>query len=58
MELSYRGAHYQSNEPEVDITDSNLSGKYRGANWQGHAAKRVPQQSHLRLTYRGKAYTQ
>lgn len=57
MRLSYRGAQYESNQPSLEVTESEILGKYRGANWRCQTLQEVPvPQSVTTLKYRGVAY--
>ncbi|MGA7934741.1 MAG: DUF4278 domain-containing protein [Kovacikia sp.] len=57
MKLSYRGVSYESNPLTLEVTESEILGKYRGANWHCHTLKELPiPQPNRTLTYRGVLY--
>jgi hypothetical protein len=57
MKLSYRGAHYEYNQPTLEVTEGEILGRYRGANWRCHTLQEMPiLQPGQPLKYRGTAY--
>lgn len=58
MQLSYRGAHYQSQQPDLQEISIEEIGTYRGARLQRKHFK-LTQAYHgqTQLTYRGVKYT-
>lgn len=57
MRLSYRGTAYESVAPAIEVTESQLTGKYRGAPTRFSSPASIPlPQSTLRLSYRGTHY--
>jgi hypothetical protein len=58
MKLTYRGVSYDYNPPQVEFSNSNTVGKYRGLDVRFRNPVKVPvQQPTLDLVYRGVAYT-
>lgn len=58
MKLSYRAVNYESNPPALELTESEIGGKYRGANWRHHYPRHIPvPQPVVDLKYRGVAYS-
>ncbi|MEA5465651.1 DUF4278 domain-containing protein [Leptothoe sp. PORK10 BA2] len=59
MKLSFLGATYEAHFEDVQVTDTENIGTYRGAPLKRKAFK-VPSHPHHRtqLTYRGVKYTQ
>jgi hypothetical protein len=58
MKLSYRGIKYEPHHQEVEVTEGNVAGKYRGASWRVHRYQQHKRSgnSHRELTYRGVHY--
>ncbi|KPQ36976.1 MAG: protein of unknown function (DUF4278) [Phormidesmis priestleyi Ana] len=57
MKLTYRGVEYDSNPPMLEVTESEMGGKYRGQPFRYTYVRHVPiPQPVERLTYRGAAY--
>ncbi len=58
MKLTYRTISYEQNQPQVDIVESELGGKYRGNAWQVHYPRHIPVPvTNPHLKYRGVAYS-
>ncbi|MBE9181841.1 DUF4278 domain-containing protein [Oculatella sp. LEGE 06141] len=58
MKLTYRGVSYDYNPPQVEVSNSNTVGKYRGLDVRFRNPKKNPvQQPTLDLVYRNVAYT-
>lgn len=57
MKLSYRGVGYEYEPLTLEVTEGEILGKYRGANWRCHTLKEmsVPRPD-VELSYRGVAY--
>jgi hypothetical protein len=54
MSLHYRGVEYDHTSPQVETTESNMVGHYRGATWKIRQPKRSIHQDHAtQLKYRG-----
>jgi hypothetical protein len=56
MKLTYRGAHYEHNSLNPELTVGETGGKYRGVNWKRCYPRHIPQQPVAELKYRGAAY--
>ncbi len=58
MQLSYRGAHYETHDPHVEAVNTGTIGTYRGAPLKGKSYK-VDQGHHgrVQLVYRGVKYS-
>ncbi len=58
MKLSFRGVAYNSKPSQLEFTEGEVGGKYRGVPWRVHRVQRNshPHQSHT-FTYRGVTYT-
>lgn len=57
MKLRYRGIEYEHNAPTLEMTTSEISGKYRGGTWQHNYPRHIPQtQPTAELKYRGISY--
>jgi hypothetical protein len=57
MKLTYRGLQYDYNPPQLDVTESTLTGCYRGQPSHYHYLNYVPiPQPAEQLTYRGVPY--
>ncbi len=58
MTLSYRGINYDYSPADVEVTEGELAGKYRGLDWKFCNQKKAPvQQATVELKYRGVAVT-
>jgi len=58
MHLTYRAARYQLNSHIAKITESEMTGIYRGAMIKFQVPQVIPQpQSSILLKYRGSSYT-
>ena len=57
MKLCYRGVEYDYNPPMLEVSESELMGKYRGCPTQFSYVRHVPiPQPVAELTYRGHSY--
>ncbi|HEY9615336.1 MAG TPA: DUF4278 domain-containing protein [Microcoleaceae cyanobacterium] len=57
MRLSYRGTAYESVAPAIEVTESHLTGMYRGVPTRVTSSASIPlPQSTFRLSYRGTHY--
>lgn len=57
MKLKYRGNSYEYNPLAVEITDEEVSGKYRGAKWRHNRYQYTSvNQNAAELKYRGATY--
>ena len=56
MRLSYRGASYEYTPPTLEVTESEILGKYRGQPWKRQTLQAVPEQPVQELKYRNVAY--
>ena len=57
MKLKYRGNNYEYNPLAVEITDEEVKGKYRGAQWKHYRSRYTPVNENVaELKYRGVAY--
>ena len=57
MKLSYRTAHYDYTPPTLEVTESEILGKYRGVTYRCNTLKEMPvPQPDRELSYRGVAY--
>lgn len=57
MKLVYRGVSYDYNPPQVAVTESSVTGKFRGLDWRFHNLKKpLVLQPPVNLTYRGVDY--
>lgn len=57
MKLTYRGLTYDYNAPDVEMTDGDFGGKFRGTDWRFRNLQKLPVQlPTLDLQYRGVAY--
>ena len=55
--LRYRGCEYQATKQSVETIESEVVGKYRGANFPFKLVKEIPiPQATCLLTYRGTKY--
>ncbi|ELS02008.1 hypothetical protein Xen7305DRAFT_00017180 [Xenococcus sp. PCC 7305] len=58
MKLVYRGVSYDYDPPQVAVTESKITGKFRGLDWRFHNLKKpLVLQPPVNLTYRGVAYS-
>lgn len=57
MKLSYRGVPYEAERSNLEVTEGEIGGLYRGQSWRFHYARHIPKpQSTHPLKYRGVAY--
>ncbi|MCW6035390.1 DUF4278 domain-containing protein [Spirulina subsalsa FACHB-351] len=57
MELCYRGVHYQRQPLSLEVSEGELSGKYRGQSYNYRYPRHIPTlQTKPPLKYRGVAY--
>jgi hypothetical protein len=57
MKLTYRGIKYEYAPVAVEVTQTEVCGKYRGAEWKAHHSAYTPVTQHaVELKYRGAAY--
>ncbi len=57
MKLSYRGITYDYTPPQVQATEGEVSGKYRGLDWRFRNLKKPPVlQPTVNVKYRGVSY--
>ena len=57
MQLSYRGANYEQDVPSLEMTDSEITGKYRGQAVTYRYPRHIPvPQATPQLKYRGVTY--
>ncbi len=58
MKLTYRGIEYEYTPVAVEVTQTEVCGKYRGVEWKCHRSQNTPvtQQNAVELKYRGVAY--
>jgi Domain of unknown function (DUF4278) len=57
MRLTYRGVDYDYNPPSLEMSESEITGRYRGRSYQFSYVRHVPfPQPVAELTYRGVAY--
>lgn len=57
MKLNYRGVSYEYNQPEIEVTEEQVAGKYRGLDWRFRNLKKAPVVPQtVNLKYRGVAY--
>ncbi len=57
MKLCYRGVEYDYTPPVLEVTESELIGRYRGKTQHFSYVKHIPfPQAEADLSYRGKAY--
>lgn len=58
MKLSYRGNSYETETSLLEITETEIMGKYRGHTWKHKLPQHIPQlQPKMLLQYRGVAYS-
>ncbi|KJH70680.1 DUF4278 domain-containing protein [Aliterella atlantica] len=58
MKLTYRGVAYEANNPVLELTQGEVSGKYRGAHWKPKYVKHIPVPPlAVELKYRGNSYS-
>ena len=54
MQFSYRGVLYDKKPLTLEVTESEISGKYRGQDWHYRYPKHIPQlQPKIFMQYRG-----
>ncbi|MGB0561497.1 MAG: DUF4278 domain-containing protein [Spirulinaceae cyanobacterium] len=57
MKLSYRGQAYEPHHQNVETSQGEIAGHYRGLPWRAHHHKQQSrQQADQALTYRGITY--
>ncbi len=57
MKLSYRGVKYEADRSNLEVTESEVGGLYRGQNWRYRYVRHIPEPVPPRdLNYRGVAY--
>lgn len=57
MRLTYRGVDYDYNPPSLEMSESEITGRYRGRSYQFSYVRHVPfPQPVAELNYRGIAY--
>lgn len=56
MKLTYRGVAYQANSVKLPLVNDTISGKYRGATWQGKKLAESIDQPMYTLCWRGVTY--
>lgn len=57
MKLNYRGVNYESNPVQVETTQAEVGGTYRGLDWRFRNLKKPPVlQPRYNLSYRGVKY--
>lgn len=57
MKLTYRGINHEHQPSQLEITPSEIGGKYRGQNWRYNYPRHVPNvDSRGDLKYRGLSY--
>ncbi|MEN9279981.1 MAG: DUF4278 domain-containing protein [Gloeomargarita sp. DG_1_4_bins_134] len=58
MQYHFHGATYEHDAAVVPVSEGEIGGKYRGANWKTHVAKvPTPQRAARQLCYRGVMYS-
>ncbi|AFZ29030.1 hypothetical protein Glo7428_0429 [Gloeocapsa sp. PCC 7428] len=58
MKLTYRGVNYESSEPNIQMTEGDIGGQYRGVNWKQRYPRHIPvPQPVVGLKYRGASYS-
>lgn len=58
MKLAYRGVSYESNLPNLEVTEGEIGGKYRGTTWREKYPRHIPvPYPRVDLKYRGVAYS-
>lgn len=58
MKLTYRGVAYEANNPVSELTQGEVGGKYRGAQWKPKYLKHIPVPPlAVDLKYRGNSYS-
>jgi len=56
MKLTYRGIKYEYAPVAIEVTEAEVGGKYRGAQWKRHYSH-IPELHHAtELKYRGASY--
>ena len=60
MKLSFHGASYEYDPTEVEVTEGEVGGRYRGLPWKVHCCKQKYNRkySSVELVYRGVHYKQ
>jgi hypothetical protein len=58
MKLTYRGAQYEYEPSNQEVTEGEIGGNYRGQPWHVHYPKHIPVPHSIKnLTYRSVAYS-
>jgi len=58
MKLAYRGVNYEDEIPTVETIEGEVSGKYRGQNWNYRYPRHIPVPQHPQnLQYRSVDYS-
>jgi hypothetical protein len=58
MQFSYRNNNYETERNLLEVTETNIAGKYRGHHWKYKLPRHIPQlQPKVYLQYRGVAYS-
>lgn len=58
MKFTYRGVTYEANNPVSELTQGEVTGKYRGAQWKPKYLKHIPVPPlAVDLKYRGNSYS-
>ncbi len=57
MKLTYRGVNYESSAPNIEVSEGDINGQYRGVNWKQRYPRHIPvPQPVVGLKYRGASY--
>ena len=58
MKLHFHGSTYEDKQTELDITEGNIGGRYRGTPWKIHhlAKRQQRRRQSSELKYRGVPY--
>jgi len=57
MKFTYRGVNYEKNSSALELTEGELGGKYRGADWNKRYLRHIPVPPNpTALKYRGAEY--
>lgn len=59
MELHFHGGTYEDKHTELEVTEGQVGGRYRGTPWKMHRLLKRQQlrHDHSELKYRGVPYT-
>lgn len=57
LQLSYRGEKYEVKTPEIELTEDEVVGKYRGQLFKSHQVKNCAANPNCEITYRGAKIT-